>query len=111
MSHRRPDPRQAALENVLRNALRLAADSVEPAADGLDRIRARIAARQSVQRLPRWRPAAPLLVLWSLLERLEPAGLRPLLRRLGPAGLRPALRRLGPAGLRPLLRRLGPAGL
>ncbi len=44
MSHRRPDPRQAILEQTLRRALRRAADSVEPAADGLDRIRAKIAA-------------------------------------------------------------------
>ncbi len=44
MSHRRPDPRQAGLEQTLRRALRLAGDSVEPAADGLDRIRAKISA-------------------------------------------------------------------
>ena len=44
MSHRRPDPRQAPLEQTLRRALRLAADSIEPGADGLDRIRSKIAA-------------------------------------------------------------------
>src|SRR5271166_4755982 len=49
MTHRRPDPRQANLDGVLRHALRLAADSVEPAAGGLDRIRSKIAARQSAR--------------------------------------------------------------
>src|SRR5258707_9626914 len=51
MSHRRPDPRhQAGLEHALRHALRLAVDSVEPAADGLDRIRTKIAAQPRVAR-------------------------------------------------------------
>src|SRR5215471_15465822 len=73
MSHRRPtNPRQPALEGMLRNALRLAADSIEPGADGLDRIRAKISARQRAQ-LPRWRTLPPIVVLWSLLRRLEPA--------------------------------------
>jgi hypothetical protein len=44
MSHRRPEPSQAILEQTLRRALRLAADSIEPGADGLDRIRTKIAA-------------------------------------------------------------------
>src|SRR5689334_5811972 len=44
MSHRRPDPGQAMLEQTLRRALRLAADSIEPAGDGLQRIRGKIAA-------------------------------------------------------------------
>jgi hypothetical protein len=44
MSHRRPDPGQAVLEHTLRRALRLAADSIEPAGDGLERIRGKIAA-------------------------------------------------------------------
>ncbi|HEX7996426.1 MAG TPA: hypothetical protein VF506_21110, partial [Streptosporangiaceae bacterium] len=44
MSHRRPDPSQAVLEHTLRRALRLAADSIEPAGDGLERIRGKIAA-------------------------------------------------------------------
>jgi len=44
MSHRRPDPSQAMLEQTLRRALRLAADSIEPAGDGLQRIRGKIAA-------------------------------------------------------------------
>src|SRR5215470_5364167 len=43
MSHRRPDPSQAVLEHTLRRALRLAADSIEPGADGLERIRTKIA--------------------------------------------------------------------
>jgi hypothetical protein len=47
MSHRRPDPTQAILEQRLRRALRLAADSIEPAGDGLDRIRTKIAAGPS----------------------------------------------------------------
>ncbi len=50
MSHRRPDPRhQAGLEHALKHALRLAVDSVEPGADGLDRIRTKIAARPHVR--------------------------------------------------------------
>ena len=73
MSHRRPtSPRHLVLEGVLRNALRLAADSIEPGADGLERIRAKISARQQAQ-LPRWRTLGPIVVLWSLLQRLEPA--------------------------------------
>lgn len=51
MTHRRIDPHQASLENALRRALWLAADSVEPAAGGLDRIRAKISARQRAERL------------------------------------------------------------
>jgi hypothetical protein len=73
MSHRRPtSPRQPALEGVLRIALRLAADSIEPGADGLDRIRAKISARQSAP-LPRWRTFGAIVVLLSLLRRFEPA--------------------------------------
>src|ERR1022692_553771 len=71
MSHRRPDPRQAGLENVLRNALRLAADSVEPAADGLDRIRTKISTRQPVQ--ASWTSSTPAGVLGSAWRWLEPA--------------------------------------
>jgi len=70
MSHRRPEPNQTALENVLRNALRLAANSVDPAADGLDLIRAKISARRPGL-LPGWWTAVPIL-LWPLLRRLEP---------------------------------------
>jgi len=44
MSHPERWPRD--LEDVLRRALRTAADSVEPGADGLDRIRSRISARR-----------------------------------------------------------------
>lgn len=72
MSHRRPDPRQAGLEVVLRSALRLAGDSVEPAADGLERIRAKISARQPAPQ-PAWMSAAPIVALLALLRRLDPA--------------------------------------
>ncbi len=44
MSRRRPDPRQGHLESALRRALHVAADAIEPGADGLDQIRARITA-------------------------------------------------------------------
>src|ERR1022692_3991263 len=71
MSHRRPDPRQAGLESVLRGALRLAADSVEPAGDGLDRIRAKISTRQPAH--TDWAMSTPAGVLGSLWRRLEPA--------------------------------------
>lgn len=81
MSHRRPEQIPASLDNVLRTALRLAVDSVEPAADGLDRIRAKIATRQNA-RPARWRLAAV-------------AYLEPLLRLLAPARL--WLRRAGGA--------------
>jgi len=46
MSHSERWPRD--LEDVLRRALRTAADSVEPGADGLDRIRSQISARRPV---------------------------------------------------------------
>src|SRR5258707_669562 len=49
MSRRHPDPRQASMESALRSALRAAADSVEPAPDGLDRIRAKISARHQAR--------------------------------------------------------------
>jgi len=62
MSHPRPEPRQRDLEDVLRRALRTAADSVEPAADGLDRIRSRIRARRPV-------PSG-----WNMAELAGPAG-------------------------------------
>ena len=45
MTHRRPDPSQAGLEEALRRALHAAVESVEPAANGLDRIRTKIAVR------------------------------------------------------------------
>src|SRR5690242_4359299 len=60
MSRQQPDPYWARLEQTLRSGLRLAADSVEPSADGLDRIRTRIAAGPPVARqarrrwLPEW---------------------------------------------------------
>ncbi len=46
---RLPDPRSD-LDQALRSALHLAAESVEPGADGLDQIRAKIAARHSAGR-------------------------------------------------------------
>jgi hypothetical protein len=49
---------QDSLRDSLRDALRDAAESVEPAADGLDRIRAKIIAPQPARaRLARWRTA------------------------------------------------------
>lgn len=75
MSHRRPDPGQAGLERALRHALRLAVDSVEPTGDGLDRIRARIAARPRAVRTG-WptRHLAGLLAVLSTVWRFgEPA--------------------------------------
>jgi hypothetical protein len=51
MSHRRQDPRTGELENALRRALLAAAESVEPHADGLDRIRAKVSAGR--HRMPR----------------------------------------------------------
>lgn len=106
MTHRRPDPRQAGLERALKHALRLAVDSVEPGADGLDRIRARIAARPSLVRTG-WQTtylAGLLGVLSTVWRFAEPAAVwlrywsgaaaerfRPDLRRAGWLGwLRPA---------------------
>jgi hypothetical protein len=79
-------------EELLRRALRVAADSVEPAGDGLERIRARLTT-------PR-----PAVAAW-MMSGTEPAvlRLRPLL-----TSLRPLLTRLQPllTRLRPLLTRL-----
>src|SRR5215472_2231366 len=73
MSHRRPEPRQAGLERALRYALRVAADSVEPAGGGLDRIRAKIAVGQPALRTRWWTtPLARVLavagLVWGYLE-------------------------------------------
>lgn len=97
-------------EERLRRALRAAADSVEPAADGLGRIRARLT------------PPRPLVAAW-MVSGTEPAALR--LRfaltslrlriglALGPAlrHLQPALRHLQPAfrHVRPAFSKIGPA--
>ena len=106
MSHRRPDPRQAGLERALRHALRLAVDSVEPTADGLDRIRAKIAAPPRAVHTG-WLPrhlGGLLVVLSAIWRFLEPAAIwlrywagaaaerfRPDLGRVGWLGwLRPA---------------------
>jgi hypothetical protein len=63
MSGRRRDPRQAGLEQALRKALRLAVEAVDPGADGLDKIRAKIAARHvpagAAGGSPRWRFLTP----------------------------------------------------
>src|SRR5712692_975450 len=76
MSHPRPEPWQRDLEDVLRRALRTAADSVEPAADGLDRIRSRICARRPV-------PSG-----WNMAELAGPAGPgNPVLRHLLPVSI------------------------
>ncbi len=70
MSARNPDDH---LSQVLRDSLHLAVDAVEPGADGLDRIRAKIADRHAVPRrrswMPRhWMPAATAAVA----ERFKP---------------------------------------
>jgi hypothetical protein len=79
MSHPRPEPWQRDLEDALRRALRTAADSVEPAADGLDRIRSRICARRPV-------PSG-----WNMAELAGPAGPagpgNPVLRKLLPVSI------------------------
>src|SRR6266542_2370293 len=76
MSHPRPEPWQRDLEDALRRALRTAADSVEPAADGLDRIRFRICARRPV-------PSG-----WNMAELAGPAVLgNPVLRNLLPVSI------------------------
>jgi hypothetical protein len=86
-------------EELLRRALRVAADSVEPAGDGLERIRARLTT-------PR-----PAVAAW-MMSGTEPAvlRLRPLLTSLRPllTSLRPLLTRLRPllTSLWPLLTRL-----
>jgi hypothetical protein len=92
MSHRRPGPGQVPHERTLRSALRMAADSMEPAADGLDQIRSKIAAG----------PPAPFqLSSWALWR----SRYLPLLPRLpGVPGLLAALsaaaRYLEPAGIK-----------
>jgi hypothetical protein len=73
MSH--SEPWQRDLEGVLRRALRTAADSVEPGADGLDRIRSRIRARQRV------------LSSWAMADLAGPAGLGSLLSSLRSTGI------------------------
>lgn len=80
MSHRRPDPRQGDLEVSLRRALIAAAESVEPRADGLDRIRAKVSAGR--HRMPqRWSPAALVRADRMPLRQLAmaAAALRPIL--------------------------------
>ncbi len=88
-------------EELLRRALRGAADSVEPAGDGLERIRARL------------RPPRPALAAW-MMSSAEPAALRlqPVINwfRLRMARVPEGSRRwLAPGGLPPALRGIGPA--
>ena len=54
MSIRRLDQGQHEHDGVLRTALHTAVDSVEPGADGLDQIRAKVAARQAARRGLGW---------------------------------------------------------
>ncbi|MHB1819083.1 MAG: hypothetical protein ACYCO9_13735 [Streptosporangiaceae bacterium] len=92
MTHRRPEPDQAGLEDALRRALRAAADSVEPAAGGLDRIRAKIAVRR-MSRSVGWvmadLPSRPLHAARHRTARIAEWArgmLRDLGDRLGPLG-------------------------
>ncbi|MDA8319744.1 MAG: hypothetical protein M0030_08040 [Actinomycetota bacterium] len=92
MTHRRPEPGQAGLEDALRRALRAAADSVEPAAGGLDRIRAKIAVRR-MSRSVGWAmadlPSGPLHAARHRTARIADWArgmLRDLGDRLGPLG-------------------------
>src|SRR5258708_35627687 len=60
MSNRRVDPRQHEYDGALRTALHMAVDSLEPGAEGLDHIRAKIAAKQSARgKLGWWTAATP----------------------------------------------------
>ena len=72
MSH--SEPWQRDLEGALRRALCMAADSVEPGADGLDQIRSRIRARRQL-------PSG-----WHMAELAGPAGLGSFVRNLLSAG-------------------------
>ena len=56
MSRRHVDPGRPELGNALRSALHTAVESVEPGADGLDQIHAKIAAKQSERHRIAWRP-------------------------------------------------------
>lgn len=57
-SRRRADPLPHEFDTVLRGALSQAAESVEPGQDGLDKITAKIAAKQVAHRRISWRTAA-----------------------------------------------------
>jgi len=57
MSSETSGPPQRDFDAALRDALRLAAESVEPGADGLDRIRSKIVARPARRGVP-WRSVA-----------------------------------------------------
>jgi hypothetical protein len=81
MSPRRLDPRAGELEGALRRALLAAAESIEPRADGLDRIRVKVAAGRHrvphrsyltvfarVGRTPLRLLATAMAGLWSILD-------------------------------------------
>lgn len=72
MSNRRADPRQHAHESALRTALQMAVGSLEPGADGLDQIRAKIAAKQPARRRLGWWTVAALGRAWSWWRDLLP---------------------------------------
>ncbi|HYK31852.1 MAG TPA: hypothetical protein VEV63_07820 [Streptosporangiaceae bacterium] len=58
MRYRRVTPYPPEYDGALRSALHMAADRVEPGAEGLDHIRAKIAAKQSARRTLGWWSAA-----------------------------------------------------
>src|SRR6266487_449431 len=72
MTHRRPDPRQRDLDDLLRRALHATADSIEPAADGLERILTRIALRRQAATAD-WMAPGPVVRGASPLRHLRPA--------------------------------------
>lgn len=93
--------RERDFDDILRRALRVAAESVEPAGDGLDRIRQRISSPRPVTSFLFAEPLETLrMTLIRLLVALEPvlAWARSGAARLRPlaASLRPALARLRP---------------
>ena len=117
-------------DDVLRRALRAAAESVEPAADGLERIRGRVSTRHAspfmllsefveywFRQLPLWLESGTRAAR-SALSRLG-AGPRAAAHRTQPAPtgwrarLRPAFTRLGPAAswLKPVLAVGGAVGI
>src|SRR5712691_215618 len=107
-------------EELLRRALRVAADSVEPAGDGLERIRVRLSPPRpafAAWMMSATEPVAlrlrPLLAWLRLRTGLALAWIGPALGRIGPALTRiaPALGRIGPAlgRIAPALTRIGPA--
>ena len=118
MSHRRPEQVPPGLDNLLRSALFRAVDSVEPAADGLDRIRAKIAAGRHAPlaglaagrgRLPRvaLAPARPGRAVAAPGRARGGHPIPPRARTIRLAGLAPAGRRARDRPVRGRLRVLG----